>query len=84
MLIMTFLKIQPGNYSKAIRVLKNPHVPDGVTVKEHFGGFGDFDAIILIEAEDPSAAVPFILQFGDFCKIKSSVVFDIEHYTWTH
>ena len=83
MLFITFLDILPGQYTKAIRVFKNPKVDGEVDIKQSLWMFGKPDALILFEAENEQLAGEFVVQFGEVAKVRTSLVFPIENMRWT-
>ncbi len=83
MLFATHLAAQPGMFVEAIRALKNPTVPDGVTIREYLGVFSSNDAIIIFEASDETTAVEFVGQFAEWFKTETAVAFPVEGYKWT-
>ena len=82
MLFVTTMNIIPGNYKKAIKLFKNPSVPEGIIVKQFLGMFGIPDAILIFEAPNEETAGDFVLQFGDVSELKTSVVVPIEKMRW--
>ena len=80
---MTHLTSQPGQFVDAIRTLKNPRVPEGVTIREYLGVFSTNDAIIIFEAPDEGTAVEFVGQFAEAFKTETAVAFPVEGYKWT-
>ncbi len=82
MLFITLLKIIPGSYSKAIKLLKNPKLPPNVKIKESLWLFGRPDAMFIFEAPDEAAAGEFVVQFGELTEPQTSLVFPIEKMRW--
>ncbi len=82
MMFITFLEILPGNYTQAIKLFKNPVVPEGIIIKESLWMFGRPDAFMLFEAPDEEAAGRFVVQFAEVTTPKTSLVFPIEKMSW--
>ncbi len=80
---MTHLSAQPGRFIEAIRTLKNPTVPKGLTIREYLGVFSTYDGIIIFEAADETTAVEFVGQFAECFKTETAVAFPVEGYKWT-
>ncbi len=83
MLFLTTLRFLPGKYEAAIRVYKNPKVPQGVKIREFMGVFGEQDALVIFEAPDEGTAAEFVVQFSEHSHTATSVVFPVESYKWT-
>jgi uncharacterized protein with GYD domain len=83
MLFVTSMNIIPGNYKKAIKIFKNPIIPEGVQIKEFYWMFGIPDAILIFDAPNEEIGGTFILQFGEVAEIKTSVAFPIDKMSWT-
>lgn len=84
MLFITFLDILPGQYTKAIRVFKNPKVDNTIEIKHSLWMFGKPDAVMIFEATDEGMAGEFVVQFGEVAAVKTSLVFPIENMRWTN
>ena len=82
MLYVTFMNIIPGNYKSAIKLFKNPVIPEGVKIIRFLGMFGIPDAILIFESPNEETAGDFILQFGDVAELKTSVSIPIEKMRW--
>ena len=82
MLFVSSMNIIPGNYKKAVKLFKNPIIPDGVKIKSFMWMFGIPDAIIVFSAPNEETAGEFILQFGEVAELKTSVGFPIEKMRW--
>jgi hypothetical protein len=82
MIFATFLNVLPGYYSKAIKVFKNPDVPDGVKIRESLWMFGKPDAVIIFEAENETCAGDFVVQFGEYCEPRTALAFPVEKLHW--
>lgn len=82
MLFVTSMNIIPGNYKKAVKMFKNPTIPEGVRIDKFLWMFGIPDAILLFEAPNEETAGDFILQFGEVAELKTAVVFPIDKMTW--
>jgi hypothetical protein len=80
---VTHLSAQPGRFVEAIRTLKNPKIPNGVTIREYLGIFSVYDGIIIFEATDEPTAVEFVGQFAECFKTETAVAFPVEGYKWT-
>lgn len=83
MLFVTSMNVIPNNYKKAIKIFKNPSIPEGVKIKEFYWMFGIPDAILIFEAPNEETAGLFIIQFGEVAEIKTSVAFSIDKMKWT-
>ena len=83
MLFVTSMNIIPGNYTKAVKLFKNPVKPEKVKILKFLGMFGIPDALLIFEAPDEETAGEFIIQFGDVAELKTAVGFPIEKMTWT-
>jgi hypothetical protein len=83
MIFATFLNVLPGYYSRAIKIFKNPEVPEGVKVREALWMFGKPDAVIIFEAENETCAGDFVVQFGEYCEPRTALAFPVEKLHWT-
>lgn len=83
MMFITFLDILPGQYTKAIKVFKNPNTAN-VKIKMSLWMFGKPDAIMIFEADNEQLAGEFVVQFGEVAAVKTSLVFPIENMRWTN
>ena len=83
MMFITFLDILPGQYTRAIKVFKNPST-DNVKLKMSLWMFGKPDAIIIFDADNEQLAGEFVVQFGEVAAVKTSLVFPIENMRWTN
>lgn len=84
MLFITFLDILPGQYTKAIRVFKNPKMDTNIKVVQSLWMFGKPDAFIIFEAESEQEAGEFVVQFGEVAAVRTSLVFPIENMRWSN
>ena len=82
MLYVTFMNIIPGNYKSAIKLFKNPVIPEGVKIIRFLGMFGIPDALLIFEAPNEETAGDFILQFGDVAELKTSIGIPIKKMRW--
>jgi hypothetical protein len=82
-LFVTHLSAEAGRFIEAIRMLKNPRVPEGVKIREYLGIFSSHDAIILFEAPSEATAVEFVGQFAECFKTETAVAFPVEEFKWT-
>jgi len=82
MLFVTSMNIIPGNYTRAIKLFKNPNTPEKIKIHKFLWLFGIPDAILFFEAPNEESAGEFILQFGDVAELKTSVAFSIDKMTW--
>ena len=82
MLFVTTMNIIPGNYKKAIKLFKNPRIPEGIDIKCFYGMFGIPDTILIFEAENEETAGDFILQFGEVAELKTSAAIPIKKMRW--
>jgi uncharacterized protein with GYD domain len=83
MIFVTSMNIIPGNYTQAIKLFKNPVIPQNVKIQKFFWMFGIPDAILVFEAPNEETAGEFIIQFGDVAEVKTSVGFPIDKMSWT-
>jgi uncharacterized protein with GYD domain len=84
MLFVTYLEALPGKYNAAIKLFKNPRIPNGIVIKESLWMFGKPDAMIVFEAPDEKTAGEFVVQFGEIAVPKTSLVFPIDELTWIY
>ena len=82
MIFVTSMNIIPGQYTRAVKLFKNPTIPEGVTIQKFLWMFGIPDAILIFDAPNEEGAGDFVLQFGEVAEIKSSVAFPIEKMRW--
>ena len=82
MLFITSMNIIPGQYTKAIKLFKNPNAPEKIIIKNFLWMFGIPDAIIIFEAPNEESAGDFIVQFGEVAELKTAVGFPIEKMSW--
>lgn len=82
MLFITSMNIIPGQYTKAIKLFKNPNAPEKIIIKSFLWMFGIPDAIIIFEAPNEESAGDFIVQFGEVAELKTAVGFPIEKMSW--
>jgi uncharacterized protein with GYD domain len=82
MLFVTSMNIIPGNYKKAIKLFKNPDIPEGIDIKHFFGMFGIPDTLLIFEGPNEETASNFVLQFGEVAELKSAVAVPIEKMRW--
>ena len=73
MLFVSMIKSLPGSYTHAVKALKHPRIPEGVEVKYSLGLFGEYDSIIIFEAETEALASEFTLQFGEIGDVSTSL-----------
>jgi len=83
MLFVTLLKALPGKYTDAIRLFKNPKIPEGIKIQEFLGLFGEFDCIIVFEGPDEERAAEFVVQFGNLADPKTLLAFPVDKFKWT-
>ncbi|MEM2900145.1 MAG: GYD domain-containing protein [Thermoplasmata archaeon] len=83
MLLVTYMSAIAGKYTEAIRAFKNPKIPKGIKIIEFLGTFGEYDAVIVFEAQDEENAAEFIVQFGEVATPKTLVAFPVEKFKWT-
>ncbi len=83
MLFATFMNIIPGNYTNAIKLFKNPVLPQDVKIVKFLWMFGIPDALLVFEAPNEETAGEFVIQFGDVAEIKTAVGFPIDKMSWT-
>ena len=82
MLFVTSMNIIPGNYTKAVKLFKNPEKPESITIHKFLWMFGIPDALIIFEAPNEETAGEFVLQFGEVAELKTAVGFPIEKMSW--
>ena len=82
MLFITSMNIIPGQYTKAIKLFKNPNIPEGISIQKFLWMFGIPDAILIFEAPSEEKAGDFIIQFGEVAELKTAVGFPIDKMTW--
>ena len=63
MTYITLLKPK-GKGVEAIRYLKELNAPEGVTIKDKYFVFGQYDAAIIFEAINDKIALNFIMELG--------------------
>jgi len=83
MMFVTLLKSLPGKYTEAIRLFKNPKVPEGIKIHEFLGLFGEFDCLIVFEGPNEEKAAEFVVQFGTLSDPKTLVAFPANQLKWT-
>ena len=83
MYFVTLLKSLPGKYTEAIRLFKNPKIPEGIKIIEFLGLFGEFDCVILYQSPDEEKAAEFVVQFGNLADPKTLVAFPVDQLKWT-
>jgi uncharacterized protein with GYD domain len=76
------MNIIPGNYTKAIKLFKNPALPQEVKILEFLWMFGIPDAILVFQAPNEETAGEFIIQFGEVAEVKTAVGFPIDKLRW--
>ncbi len=82
MRFVTSMNIIPGQYTAAVKLFKNPTIPEGIEIIKFLWLFGIPDAILLFESPNEEVAGDFILQFGDVAELNTSVCFPIEKMRW--
>ena len=82
MLFVTSMNIIPGNYTKAVKLFKNPEKPGDVKIHQFLWMFGIPDAMVIFEAPNEETAGEFVLQFGEVAELKTAVGFPIEKMSW--
>jgi uncharacterized protein with GYD domain len=75
--------VLPGHVTKAIKLFKNPKVPDGITIVESYWMFGKPEAIIIFEAPDEKIASEFVVQFAECTEPATSLAFPVDELRWT-
>ncbi len=83
MLFVCWLSVLPDKYSDAIKCIKHPKIPEGVKIRECVGLFGNPDLLVIFEAKDEKVAAEFVLQFGRFADVTTSLAQPIEDLKWT-
>jgi len=66
MIFVTLVSIVPEKNREAYEEMKRLNVPSGVQVKAIYGLFGRYDALLIHEAANETAAMDFLLSV---CKI---------------
>jgi uncharacterized protein with GYD domain len=82
MLFVTSMNVIPGNYTRAIKLFKNPETSEDIKIIKFLWMFGIPDAILIFEAPNEETAGDFIIQFGDIAELKTAVGFPIDKMTW--
>lgn len=83
MLFICHLSINHKEMTKAIKMIKNPKLPEGVKIRESLWLFGKPDAMLIFEATDESTAGHFVIQFGPVAESCTSIAFPIDELRWT-
>ena len=83
MLFVSLIKNLPGKYAHAIKILKHPRTPPGVEVKLSLGLFGEWDSVIVFEAETEQLASEFTIQFGEVGDVCTSLAVSVDELKWT-
>jgi uncharacterized protein with GYD domain len=84
MLFVCLIKNLCGKYSQAIKTLKHPKVPEGIEIKYSLGLFGNWDSLMIFEAENERLASEFTLQFGEIGDVCTSLAVSVDDLKWTH
>jgi len=63
MLFVTLLSPK-GKGADAVKHLKTLKASEGITIREVFFTFGQYDGIIIFEAANEAAAMKFVMQTG--------------------
>jgi len=84
MQFVTLLNVLSGNYTEAIKVFKNPDIPEGISIKCSLWMFGKPDALIVFTADNETAAGEFIVQFADFSEPKTALAMEVDQLRWLH
>jgi len=83
MMFVTLLKSLPGKYTQAIRLIKNRKVPEGIKLHMCLGLFGDYDCMMVYEAENETMAAQFVIQFEEAAHPTTFVAFPAGELRWT-
>jgi uncharacterized protein with GYD domain len=83
MLFVTTIQANEGKFEDTIRALKRMKIPEGITVREFLGLFGEPDAIIIFETKDEKQAVDFVCLIASCVTCKTSLALPIDEFRWT-
>ena len=83
MQFITFLHVLPGQVIRAIKLFKNPKIPEGLEIKESYWMFGKPEAIFIFEAPDEKCASEFVVQFASCTEPSTSLAFPVDDLKWT-
>jgi len=83
MLFVALLNAMPGCTRHLIRGIKNIQMPAGVTMENIYGLFGEYDHIIIFDAESHAHADIFLSQFKDLARILVRSATKAENLRWT-
>jgi uncharacterized protein with GYD domain len=83
MQFVTFLNILPGHVNRAIKLFKNPKVPEGLKILNSYWMFGKPEALIVFEAPDERVASEFVVQFAACTEPATSLAFPVDDLRWT-
>lgn len=83
MLFICMLTTIEGKLNEAAKIYKHPSVPKGMKIILSYGLFGKPDALFIIDAENESAVVEFISQFGSVAITQTALAFPSDEFKWT-
>ena len=83
MLFVALLNAIPGSTRHLIRGIKNIQMTEGVTMENIYGLFGQYDHIIIFEAESHAHADIFLSQFKDLARILVRSATEANNLRWT-
>lgn len=83
MLFVALLNAMPGSTRHLIRGIKNIQTPEGVKMEKIYGLFGEYDHIIIFEAESHAHADIFLSQFKDLARILVRSATEAANLRWT-
>jgi uncharacterized protein with GYD domain len=83
MQFVTFLHILPGHVNRAIKLFKNPKVPEGLKILNSYWMFGRPEGMIVFEAPDERVASEFVVQFAVCTEPATSLAFPVDDLRWT-
>lgn len=83
MQFVTFLHVLPGHVTAAIKLFKNPKIPEGLKILESYWMFGRPEALLIFEAPDEKVASEFVVQFAAVTEPSTSLAFPVDDLRWT-
>src|SRR5437016_14499431 len=83
MLFVTQLKVLPGQWEDATRLVKHPKIPNNVMVHEFLGLLGKLDALVIFEAADAATATDFMDQISPVTQATTALALPIEEINGT-
>jgi len=83
MLFICMLTTIEGKLDEAAKLYKHPKTPKGVRIVSSYGLFGKPDCLFVFEAASETAAVEFVMQFGNCAISQTALAFPSEEFKWT-